>query len=84
MEVDGVRILIDPLWDERASPTSWIGPKRFFPAPLALIDLPAIDVVLVSHDHYDDLGASTVRALAKLAARVPSPECRQFQSCAER
>ena len=68
VEIDGVRILIDPVWDERASPTSWSGPKRFFPAPLALSDLPAIDAVLISHDHYDHLGERTIRGLAKLAA----------------
>lgn len=66
VEIDGIRILIDPVWDERASPTTWSGPKRFFPAPLALHDLPRIDVVLVSHDHYDHLGAHTVRTLAGL------------------
>jgi L-ascorbate metabolism protein UlaG (beta-lactamase superfamily) len=68
VEIDGVRILIDPVWDERASPTSWSGPKRFFPAPLALEDLPAMDAVIVSHDHYDHLGERTIRALAKMAA----------------
>ena len=68
VEIDGVRMLIDPVWDERASPTSWSGPKRFFPAPLELSDLPVIDAVIVSHDHYDHLGAGTIRALAQLAA----------------
>ena len=68
LEMDGVRILIDPVWDERASPTTWSGPKRFFPAPLELADLPAMDAVIVSHDHFDHLGAGTIRAIAKLPA----------------
>jgi L-ascorbate metabolism protein UlaG (beta-lactamase superfamily) len=68
VEIDGVRLLIDPVWDERASPTSWSGPKRFFPAPLELSDLPPIDAVIVSHDHYDHLGAGTIRGMAHLSA----------------
>jgi len=66
VEIDGIRILIDPVWDERASPTRWSGPKRFFAAPIALEDLPPIDVVLISHDHYDHLGADTIRRLAQM------------------
>lgn len=68
VEIDGVRILIDPVWDERASPTTWSGPKRFFPAPLKLSQLPPIHAVILSHDHYDHLGEGTIRALATLAA----------------
>ena len=64
VEIDGVRVLIDPVWDERASPMRWAGPKRFFAPPLPLRDLPQVDVVLVSHDHYDHLGESTIRELA--------------------
>jgi len=66
VEIDGVRILLDPVWDERASPFSWIGPKRFFAPPIRLEDLPPLDAVLVSHDHYDHLSAATVRRLARL------------------
>lgn len=66
VEIDGIRVLIDPVWDERAAPTQWAGPKRFFPAPLALEDLPPIDAVLISHDHYDHLGEGTIRKLAQL------------------
>ncbi len=66
VEIDGVRVLIDPVWDERAAPTQWAGPKRFFPPTLALENLPAIDVVIISHDHFDHLGAGTVRQLAQL------------------
>jgi L-ascorbate metabolism protein UlaG (beta-lactamase superfamily) len=66
IEIDGVMLLIDPVWDERAAPTQWAGPKRFFPPPLALEELPPIDAILISHDHYDHLGAGTVRRLARM------------------
>ncbi|MGA2651284.1 MAG: MBL fold metallo-hydrolase [Terracidiphilus sp.] len=66
VEIDGIRILIDPVWEQRAAPVQWSGPRRFFPAPLALSDLPPIDAVIVSHDHYDHLGAGTIRTLAAL------------------
>jgi L-ascorbate metabolism protein UlaG (beta-lactamase superfamily) len=66
LEIDDLRMLIDPVWDERASPVRWFGPKRFFAPPLRLEDLPQIDVVLVSHDHYDHLGAGTIRELSRL------------------
>jgi L-ascorbate metabolism protein UlaG (beta-lactamase superfamily) len=68
IEIDGLRILTDPIWDERAGPVSWAGPKRFFAAPLELRDLPTLDAVIVSHDHYDHLGAGTIRAMTKLPA----------------
>lgn len=65
VEIDGVRVLIDPVWDERAAPTTWAGPRRFFPPTLALSDLPEIDAVIISHDHFDHLGAQTIRQLAQ-------------------
>ncbi len=68
VEIDGVTVLIDPVWDERASPMRWAGPKRFFAAPMLLRDLPPVDVVLVSHDHYDHAGEATIRELAGLAS----------------
>jgi L-ascorbate metabolism protein UlaG (beta-lactamase superfamily) len=68
MEIDGARVLIDPVWDQRAGPFSWAGPKRFFPPTLPLEQLPAIDVILLSHDHYDHLGIQTVKQLARLPA----------------
>ena len=68
LEMDGVRVLIDPVWDERASPVRWFGPKRFFEPTLRLEDLPELDAVLISHDHYDHLGAETIRRLARLNA----------------
>jgi L-ascorbate metabolism protein UlaG (beta-lactamase superfamily) len=66
VEIDGVNVLIDPVWDQRASPVRWAGPKRFFPPPLSLEHLPRIDVVLISHDHYDHLGKSTIRKLSRM------------------
>lgn len=68
VEIDGARILLDPVWEERASPSPWGGPRRFFPAPLRLEDLPPLDAVVISHDHYDHLGAATIRTLAGLPA----------------
>ena len=65
LEMDGMRILIDPVWSPRASPFSFAGPKRFFPAPIALQDLPPLDLVLLSHDHFDHLDEATIRVLVK-------------------
>jgi L-ascorbate metabolism protein UlaG (beta-lactamase superfamily) len=70
LEIDGVRVLVDPVWDERASPLRWAGPKRFYAPTLELKELPPLDAVLISHDHYDHLGASTVRAIAHLQPRA--------------
>lgn len=66
IEVDGLRILVDPVWDLRASPLSFIGPKRFFDPPLPLNELPRLDAILISHDHYDHLGKETIRTLSHL------------------
>jgi L-ascorbate metabolism protein UlaG (beta-lactamase superfamily) len=68
IEIDGVTLLIDPVWDSRAAPTTWAGPKRFFPPTLALEDLPPIDAIIISHDHYDHLGEATIRQLAHLGS----------------
>lgn len=69
IEADGVRVLTDPVFGERASPLSFAGPKRFHPVPTTIAQLPALDAVLLSHDHYDHLCRSSIRELAKL--RVP-------------
>ena len=68
LEIDGARILIDPIWEKRAAPVEWFGPERFFAPPLALEDLPPIDIVIVSHDHFDHLGANTIRRLSSQKA----------------
>jgi L-ascorbate metabolism protein UlaG (beta-lactamase superfamily) len=65
IEIDGHRVLTDPVWGLRASPSRLAGPKRFQPVPVALKALPAIDLVLLSHDHYDHLDYPTIRELAR-------------------
>jgi L-ascorbate metabolism protein UlaG (beta-lactamase superfamily) len=64
IELDGRRILTDPVWSERASPYGFAGPKRFQPVPVAIDALPPLDAVIVSHDHYDHLDFASIVALA--------------------
>lgn len=63
-EVDGHVVLADPVFDSRVSPSGWLGPSRLHPAPIELADLPELDVVVISHDHYDHLERSTIVWLA--------------------
>lgn len=63
IEIDGARFLTDPVWGERASPLSFVGPERWYPPPLPLADLPQLDAILISHDHYDHLDHPTIVAL---------------------
>ena len=65
LEMDGVRVLTDPVWGPRASPSRLIGPKRFQPVPVRLRAMPKLDLVVISHDHYDHLDYPTIRELAK-------------------
>ena len=73
LEIDDRRVLIDPVWGERASPFSFMGPRRFHAPPLALAELPPVDVVVISHDHYDHLDMPTVKALAARGVRWVAP-----------
>ncbi|GAA2472423.1 MBL fold metallo-hydrolase [Streptomyces mauvecolor] len=63
-EIDGRRVLFDPVWGERCSPFAFAGPKRLHPVPLPLASLGPVDVVVISHDHYDHLDLPTIRSLA--------------------
>jgi L-ascorbate metabolism protein UlaG (beta-lactamase superfamily) len=63
IEVDGHRVLTDPVWSERVSPLSWVGPTRYFPPLISVDQLPPLDAVIISHDHYDHLDQRTVVAL---------------------
>ncbi len=65
IEIGGLRVLTDPVWGPRASPSRLAGPKRFQPVPVALRAMPPVDLVIVSHDHYDHLDYPTIRELAK-------------------
>lgn len=63
IQAAGLNILVDPVWSERASPVSWAGPKRVTRPGIAFDDLPPIDAVLVTHNHYDHMDMATLRRL---------------------
>lgn len=65
----GVRILFDPVFSDRCSPSQWIGPKRYTPPPCKIEDIPEVDAIVISHNHYDHLDTHTIRTLL---ARSPS------------
>ena len=73
IEIDGRRVLTDPIWSERASPSTWVGPARFHPPPIPLAELPPIDVAVISHDHFDHLDMATVKQLAARGTRFAVP-----------
>lgn len=52
----GLRALFDPVFTDRCSPVSWLGPKRFTKMPCEIADIPIIDIVVISHNHYDHVG----------------------------
>lgn len=64
LEIDGYRVLIDPVWGQRVSPFQLVGPRRFHPPPLPLRELPRLDAVILTHDHYDHLDMAAVQAIA--------------------
>ncbi|HTL97308.1 MAG TPA: MBL fold metallo-hydrolase [Holophagaceae bacterium] len=68
LRLPGLAVLTDPIFSKRASPFSWAGPARVRPAALAPADLPRLDAVLVSHNHYDHLDLPSLRALAARGA----------------
>jgi N-acyl-phosphatidylethanolamine-hydrolysing phospholipase D len=64
IRLGGLNILTDPFFSERASPFSFVGPKRFAPPGIALTDLPKIDVIVISHNHYDSFDAPALERIA--------------------
>jgi N-acyl-phosphatidylethanolamine-hydrolysing phospholipase D len=73
VRMDGVTFLTDPIFSERASPIAFAGPKRLVPPGVPLEDLPPIDFVLLSHDHYDHADVPSIAALAQRGARFIVP-----------
>jgi L-ascorbate metabolism protein UlaG (beta-lactamase superfamily) len=71
-EVDGTTVLVDPVFSQRASLVQWFGPQRFFAPPLSIADLPRLDAVLLTHDHYDHLDSA---AVVQLIERTPLFVC---------
>ena len=65
IQCDGLNILTDPIWSERCAPVQWVGPKRLVAPGVPFGDLPPIDIVLQSHDHYDHFDDWSVRAIAR-------------------
>ena len=70
VELDGARVLLDPVWSERVSPAGFAGPRRLHEPPVPLSEVGEVDAVVISHDHYDHLDLATVRALL---AGSPAP-----------
>ncbi|MBV61012.1 MAG: hypothetical protein CMH65_06895 [Nevskiales bacterium] len=70
IQMDGVNLLTDPIWSQRCSPVQWAGPARVHAPAVRLDDLPPIDLVLISHNHYDHLDLPTLEALE--AAHAPT------------
>lgn len=73
MKLDNKLVLTDPVLSERASPVQWAGPKRFHPSPISIEEMPMIDIVVISHDHYDHLDKHAVLALSKKVKHFVTP-----------
>lgn len=73
LEMHSLRILIDPVFSEVISPVSWVGGKRFSHPPVTVADLPEIDILLLSHDHYDHLDYDVIREIDKKVKKYVVP-----------
>ncbi len=71
VQIAGMNVLIDPQFSGRASPVQFAGPKRIVPLPIEVAELPRIDVVLISHNHYDHLDVDSVKQLAAMPTGSP-------------
>jgi L-ascorbate metabolism protein UlaG (beta-lactamase superfamily) len=73
LKLHGKTWLVDPVFSDRCSPVQWMGPKRFHPVPLDATALPAIEGVVISHDHYDHLDLNTINDLKGKVAQFIVP-----------
>ncbi len=73
IEIEGKRILTDPVWSKRVSPVKFIGPKRFYKPLVAIEDLPELDAIILSHDHYDHLDKPSIKKLNQLEVHFYVP-----------
>ena len=73
VDIDGVRVLTDPVWGERASPFDFTGPQRWYAPLIALEKLPKLDAVVISHDHYDHLDVASIDQLKGIVKRFVVP-----------
>ncbi|MDH5559473.1 MAG: MBL fold metallo-hydrolase [Deltaproteobacteria bacterium] len=71
LQINGLNIITDPMFSERASPFSFLGPKRILPPSLVIPDLPQVDVVVISHNHYDHLDLDSVKDLNRQKGGAP-------------
>lgn len=72
-EMDGIRVLTDPIWGESPFPITWLGPQRWYAPPISLEELGSVDAVLISHDHYDHLDHPTIVAMASWDTKFITP-----------
>jgi L-ascorbate metabolism protein UlaG (beta-lactamase superfamily) len=70
LQMDGVNVLTDPVWSERVSPYTFVGPRRHRPPGIRFEDLPPLDAILVSHNHYDHMDVETLRRLQRREGRT--------------
>ena len=73
LQMHGLNILIDPVFSEVISPVSWVGSKRFSHPPVSVEDLPEIDILLLSHDHYDHLDYDVIKKIDKKVSKYIVP-----------